>query len=102
MDIHRELLDSLGVTVVNIDPWALSSGWITAIHPEDRSQVLDACARAVLYMSGYINSGVEQQTLVDPGAAFIQKPFAPTVLLQKVREVLSEPALHSPRGGRCR
>jgi len=47
----------------------------------------------VLYMSGYTDSGVERRELVDPCAAFIQKPFAPNVLLQKVREVLDE---HAP------
>ena len=44
----------------------------------------------VLYMSGYTNSGVAQQDLIDPSAAFIQKPFAPDALLEKVREVLDQ------------
>ena len=46
---------------------------------------------AVLYMSGYTNSGVDFPDRVGPAAAFIQKPFAPDALLQKVREVLDPP-----------
>jgi PAS domain S-box-containing protein len=49
-------------------------------------------AGRVLYMSGYTNSGVAHWAFVDPSAAFIQKPFAPNALLQKVREVLDEVA----------
>jgi PAS domain S-box-containing protein len=45
----------------------------------------------VLHMSGYIGGGAEQRELAAPGAAFIQKPFAPNTLLQKVREVLGTP-----------
>jgi len=37
----------------------------------------------VLFLSGYTNEGV-----LDTGAAFLQKPFTPDVLLHKVREVL--------------
>ena len=50
----------------------------------------------VLYMSGYTSGGAEQRELTAPGAAFIQKPFAPNALLQKVREVLGTP--RRPRG----
>jgi two-component system cell cycle sensor histidine kinase/response regulator CckA len=48
----------------------------------------DRPTACVLYMSGYTSSGVEQRDLVNPGAAFMQKPFAPNALLRKVREVL--------------
>jgi DNA-binding response OmpR family regulator len=42
----------------------------------------------VLYMSGYTNDAVGQDGLLEPGPAFIQKPFAGPVLLQRVRAVL--------------
>ena len=42
----------------------------------------------VLYMSGYTNDAVGQHGLLEPGLAFIQKPFAGPVLLQRVRAVL--------------
>jgi CheY-like chemotaxis protein len=46
----------------------------------------------VLYMSGYTNDGVEQRGMLEPGAAILQKPFAPDVLLRRVREVLTDRA----------
>ncbi len=42
----------------------------------------------VLYTSGYANEAVAHQGLFDPGHAFLQKPFLPTALARKVREVL--------------
>jgi two-component system cell cycle sensor histidine kinase/response regulator CckA len=42
----------------------------------------------VLYMSGYTDDSVVQQGILEGTAAFIQKPFTPTALLQKIRAVL--------------
>jgi two-component system cell cycle sensor histidine kinase/response regulator CckA len=42
----------------------------------------------VLYMSGYANDAIIQQGMVEPGIAFLQKPFMPSTLTRKVREVL--------------
>jgi PAS domain S-box-containing protein len=42
----------------------------------------------VMYMSGYADEEIIQQNIVKDGVTFIQKPFVPAFLLQKVREVL--------------
>ncbi|HRV92847.1 MAG TPA: ATP-binding protein, partial [Anaerolineae bacterium] len=42
----------------------------------------------VLYMSGYTDDVIAFQGVLDPGVAFLQKPFAIRDLLQKVRGVL--------------
>jgi CheY-like chemotaxis protein len=42
----------------------------------------------VLYMSGYTDAAITQQGILDPGTAFLSKPFAPDALARKVREAL--------------
>ena len=45
-------------------------------------------AMRILFMSGYTDTAVTQRGILEPGAAFIQKPFTAQDLLRKVREVL--------------
>jgi two-component system, cell cycle sensor histidine kinase and response regulator CckA len=42
----------------------------------------------VLYMSGYSDEAIARHGMLDPGTAFLQKPFTPGALALKVREVL--------------
>ena len=57
-----------------------------------------ACAKRsdlrVLYVSGYTGEAVLQHRLLEPGVAFLQKPFTPDVLARKTREVLDGKQLH--------
>jgi PAS domain S-box-containing protein len=43
----------------------------------------------VLYMSGYTDNVIAHNGILDPGTCFLQKPFTPLLLAEKVREVLS-------------
>ena len=45
----------------------------------------------VLFMSGYTDRALIHQGLRRAGTAFIQKPFTPDALAQKVREILDQP-----------
>jgi len=61
-------------------------------HPESK----------VLYMSGYTDHAIVKQGVLDPGTAFLQKPFTADALSRKVRDVLDAvkvPSVAPPPAG---
>jgi len=42
----------------------------------------------VLFMSGYTDNAIQHHGVLEPGTAFIEKPFSPAMLTRKIREVL--------------
>jgi PAS domain S-box-containing protein len=51
----------------------------------------------VLFTSGYTDDAIAQYGVLDPGVAFLPKPFTPATLIGKVRELLDAPV--RPNGG---
>jgi two-component system cell cycle sensor histidine kinase/response regulator CckA len=43
----------------------------------------------VLYVSGYTDDAIVRHGVLEPGLAFLQKPFSPKTLARKVGEVLA-------------
>ena len=55
---------------------------------------------AILYISGYTGDAVSQRAMLDEGAGFLEKPFTPDRLVQKVDEILrNRPAGVGTRNG---
>jgi PAS domain S-box-containing protein len=79
---HKEPIDLLLIDVVmpHMSGPELARR-LTVLHPEMK----------VLYMSGYIDSTIDEYGVFTNGKSFLQKPFAPADLLGKVREVLDAP-----------
>jgi PAS domain S-box-containing protein len=50
----------------------------------------------VMFMSGYTEHAILERILLEPKAAFLQKPFTPDQLLKKVREALDESPNFAP------
>ena len=61
---------------------------LVPMHPETR----------VLYMSGYTDNAIVHHGVLEPGIAFLQKPFTVNNLWQKVRDVLDSIAGHKGDG----
>jgi CheY-like chemotaxis protein len=53
---------------------------VGALHPETR----------ILFTSAYAENAIVHQEVLSPSVAILQKPFTPSALAHKVREVLDQ------------
>ena len=74
--------------------------WLKTIYPDLK----------ILFTSGYTDDALEQEGVLEPGVAFLPKPYAPAVLARKVRAMLDNEtdtarfrkpgaAIHQPPAG---
>jgi two-component system cell cycle sensor histidine kinase/response regulator CckA len=50
----------------------------------------------ILFTSAYTENAIVHQGVLNPGVALLQKPFTPSALANKLREVLDQPAAPRP------
>ncbi len=104
--LGRRILEGVGYRVLEAadgaEALAVAEAWqgdfdlvITdVIMPEMSGQMLSARLRErspglrILYVSGYTDDAILQHGQLLPNTGFLQKPFTPTSLLQRVQEVL--------------
>jgi signal transduction histidine kinase len=60
--------------------------WLRATNPNLK----------ILFTSGYTEDAITQHGVLEPGAAFLPKPYASSVLARKVRELLDQPGAPKP------
>jgi len=54
----------------------------------------------ILFASAYTENAIVHQGMLNPGVAFLQKPFTPSAMACKIREVLDKTAVPEPDAGR--
>lgn len=54
--------------------------WLKSTYPDIK----------VLFTSGYTDEAISRQGVLDPGVAFLPKPYTPATLTRKVREMLDD------------
>ena len=59
---------------------------VRALYPHTRT----------LFTSGYTENAIVHQGVLNPGVALLQKPFTPSALAHKLREVLDQPGAPKP------
>ena len=85
------------VRVSAADPGTIHLLLVDVVMPGESGPAVAARLRAsrpglkVLFMSGYTDNALRNDAEADSAGAFIQKPFAPSALAAKVREVLDRP-----------
>jgi CheY-like chemotaxis protein len=62
------------------------AGRVRALSPRTR----------ILFSSAYTENAIVHQAVLDKGVALLQKPYTPSALAHKVREVLDEPIAPGP------
>ncbi|MBI2838034.1 MAG: response regulator [Acidobacteria bacterium] len=92
--LHANALDALHAAAQHTDPIGLLLTDVVLpglSGPELASRVAKMHPwLKVLYMSGYTDEAIMDHGLIEPGTAFLQKPFTPDALVGKVRAVLDE------------
>ncbi|MCH7908212.1 MAG: response regulator [Candidatus Hydrogenedentes bacterium] len=84
----REKMEREGTFDLVVTDVIMPGGSGTELAGELKARGFDT---RILYISGYADQSVTLNGFLEKGNAFLQKPFTPTSLAEKVREVLDDP-----------
>ena len=79
---HKGLPISLVVTdvIMPLMGGKAMAEWLTATYPDLK----------ILFTSGYMDDAIAQHGVLEPGVEFLPKPYSPSILARKVREMLDK------------
>ncbi len=82
LHLYRETAEPIQITVTDV----VMPG-MTGVDLSKKLQALSPDAK-VLFVSGYADSVILRHGVLDSGIAFLQKPYSPSALIGKIRQVL--------------
>lgn len=90
LEVIAEHVGNVDLVVTDVVMPRMSGGVLAQKLSETRP------ALKVLFMSGYTDAAIVQHGVQHAGSRFLGKPFSPTSLLRKVREVLDDAPPRNP------
>ncbi|HLY11937.1 MAG TPA: response regulator [Planctomycetota bacterium] len=84
LDIARNFQGKIDLLVTDMVMPQMSGRELAAHLSPERPEM------KILFMSGYTEDAIARQGALDPGTAFLEKPFTPDSLARKVRELLDQ------------
>ena len=85
LKLSQEYSETIHLLITDVRMPGMNGGTLAARMGSARPDM------KVLYMSGYTPNMAVHYSVLDPGTAFLPKPFTPEILLSTIRTILAAP-----------